>query len=247
MLRFAVSAVALALLAAPPVGAKPADYSAAVADTHRSEANRKLDEGRMPAAVLDFAGYKPGDVVADYQAGGGYYTELIADAVGPKGRVFALTQPNFYKAEDWAALTRAHPNIGTLVTAANAMQLAPNSVDSVFAHLVYHDVYWESEKYQHPFQDPGAVADNWFAAVKPGGTVIVIDHAGPGGDTREVVDKLHRIDPARVKADMTEAGFVLEAESDMLHRSDDPQTSNVFDPAIRGKTDRFVLKFRKPR
>src|SRR5436190_21257875 len=113
MIRLA-AAVALTLLAAPPLAAKPADYAAAVADSHRSEANRKLDESRMPAAVLDFAGYKPGDVVADYQAGGGYYTELIAAAVGPKGRVFALTQPNFYKAEEWTALTKAHPNVATL-------------------------------------------------------------------------------------------------------------------------------------
>lgn len=246
MIRYA-AAVALAVLAAPPLTAKPADYSAVVADSHRSEANRKLDEGRMPAAVLDFAGFKPGDTVADYQAGGGYYSELIAAAVGPKGHVYALTQPNFFKAEDWAALTRAHPNVSPLVAAANAMQLAPNSVDAVFAHLVYHDVYWESEKYQHPFQDPGQVAANWFAAVKPGGTVIIIDHAGPGGDTRAAVEKLHRINPARVKADMTEAGFVLDAESDVLHRSDDPQSTNVFDPSVRGKTDRFMLKFRKSR
>ena len=77
--------------------------------------------------------------------------------------------------------------------------------------------------------------------------MIIIDHAGPGGDTRAEVEKLHRIDPARVKADMIEAGFVLDAESDVLHRSDDPQSTTVFDPSIRGKTDRFMLKFRKPR
>lgn len=250
-IRLLRSATLALMLMATPAFAKPAtatamDPAAAVADSTRSEANRKLDEGRMPAAVLAFADFRPGDTVADYQAGGGYYSELIADAVGPQGRVYALTQPNMYKPEAWAALTRTHPNVLPLVSPAAAMQLAPNSVDAVFAHLVYHDVYWESAKYQHPFMDPGSIAANWFAAVKPGGTVIVIDHAGPGGDTRAVVEKFHRIDPARVKADMTEAGFVFEAESAVLHRSDDPQTANVFDPSIRGKTDRFMLKFRKP-
>lgn len=244
----ALAAVLCAITASPGATAlaAPADYSAAVADSSRSEANRKLDDGRMPAQVLDFAGFKRGATIADYQAGGGYYSELLADVVGAKGRVYALEQSNFYKPEAWAALTKAHPNVVPIVAPASALVLAPGSVDAIFAHLVYHDLYWTSEKYQHPQMDVPAVLKGWFAAVKPGGTVVIIDHVGPAGDPREVVEKLHRIDPARVKRDMAAAGFVLEAESDVLHRNDDDHTKNVFDPSVRGKTDRFMLKFRRP-
>lgn len=245
----ALGFAALALMAAgvaPPAGAAPSDYAKVVADAQRLPANVAMDEGRMPAAVLDFAGFKAGDVIADYQAGGGYYSELLSRVVGPKGRVYALTQPNMYKAEAWTALSARFPNVVPLVAPATGLMLAPGSVDGVFAHLVYHDLYWESAKYQHPWMDPSVVAANWFAAVKPGGRVVIVDHAGPAGDTRAVVEKFHRIDPAIVRRDMEQAGFVFEASSDVLHRSDDPHTANVFDPSIRGKTDRFVLKFRKP-
>jgi predicted methyltransferase len=127
-----------------------------------------------------------------------------------------------------------------------SLQLAPGSVDMLFTHLNYHDLYWESEKYKFARVDVPAVLTGWFRAVKPGGYVVIIDHAGPGGDPRAVADKFHRIDPERVKADMASAGFVLVAESDILRRSEDDHSKGVFDPSIRGKTDRFILKFRRP-
>lgn len=235
-----------ALLLAAPCLAKPADYTPAVADTARTAANRVLDEGRRPAETLDFAGIKRGDIVADFQAGGGYYTEILSRVVGRKGRVYAMTQPNFYKAEDWARLTASHPNVLPLVARGDLLQLAPRSVDVIFTHLVYHDLYWTSEQYQHPRMDVPAVLAGWFSAVKPGGHVIIADHVGPAGDPRAVADQFHRIDPAQVKADMAAAGFVLEAESSLLQRSEDQHDKNVFDPAIRGKTDRFLLKFKRP-
>jgi predicted methyltransferase len=244
---FAVTAAALcATLAAPPLAAAPRDYAAAIADPARSEANRKLDESRMPAAVLDFAGYKRGDTVADFMAGGAYYTELISRVVGPKGRVYALEPASFYDAKAWDKVLARHANVAPLAAPVAAMQLAPGSIDSLFAHLVYHDLYWESEKYKFPRVDPAPVVKSWYTALKPGGTVVIVDHAGPAGDTRAVVEAMHRIDPARVKADMAAAGFELVAESDMLHRSDDDHSKGVFDPSVRGKTDRFTLKFRKP-
>ena len=245
-LLFASAAALAAMLAAPPLAAAPGDYARVVADTTRSEANRKLDESRNPAAVLDFAGYEKGDVVADFMAGGGYYTELISRTVGPRGRVYALEPSSFYDAKVWDALTAGNRNVSTLVAPVAAMQLAPKSVDSVFAHLVYHDLYWESEKYKYARVEPAAVAANWYAALKPGGTLVIVDHVGPGGDTRALVEKLHRIDPATVKADMAAAGFELVAESSVLQRSDDDHSTNVFDPKVRGKTDRFIMKFRKP-
>ena len=239
-------ASAVALLAAAPLAAAPGDYAKVVADNSRVEANRKLDEARTPALVLDFAGYERGDVVVDFMAGGGYYTELIGRVVGPQGRVYALEPSSFYDAKVWDKLTAGNRNVATLVSPVAAMQLAPNSVDSVFGHLVYHDLYWESDKYKFARVEPAAVVANWFSALKPGGTVVIVDHVGPAGDTRALVEKLHRIDPAQVKADMAAAGFELVAESDVLHRSDDPHTAGVFDPSVRGKTDRFMMKFRKP-
>ena len=218
---------------------------AAVADPARSAANRALDEGRMPAAVLDFAGIKAGDVIADYQAGGGYYSEMLASMTGPRGRVYAMTQVEGYKPEAWAPLTARYANLLPLVAGGAALQLAPGSVDTIFTNLVYHDLYFTSVKYAHPRLEVPEILAGWFAEVRPGGHVIVIDHIGPAGDPREVVEKFHRIDPATVKAAMTAAGFVLEAESDVLRRSEDTHEKNVFDPAIRGKTDRMMLKFRR--
>ena len=231
--------------ASPGIGLPAVTATAAVVDPARSAANRALDEGRMPAAVLDFAGIKAGDVIADYQAGGGYYSELLASMTGPRGRVYAMTQVEGYKPEAWAPLTARHANLLPLVAGGAALQLAPGSVDTIFTNLVYHDLYFTSVKYAHPRLEVPEILAGWFAAVRPGGHVIVIDHIGPAGDPREVVEKFHRIDPATVKAAMTAAGFVLEAESDVLRRSEDTHEKNVFDPAIRGKTDRMMLKFRR--
>ncbi len=246
-MRAIVLALAMAgMLATGPSHAGSKSIDAAVASSARSDESRALDESRQPAAVLEFSGIESGDVVADFMAGGGYYTELIADVVGKNGRVYAVNPQGFHDAEAWAPISRRHSNIRTMPVDPRQMMIAPGSVDSIFTHLVFHDLYWESEKFKFPRLDPQMMLANWFAGVKSGGSVIVVDHVGPAGDPREVTAKLHRIDPARVIADMTKAGFVLEAQSDMLRRSTDDQSLNVFDPSIRGKTDRFVMKFRRP-
>ena len=255
MKAIVVRAAAALLLAGTvmqaPVGAKgiagASTPAAAVADASRSDANRKMDEGRMPAEILAFAGFKPGDVVADWGAGGGYYSEMIADVVGPKGRVYAVNSPAMYKAEAWAPLLKAHPNVTPLLAPADAQFLAPGSVDAIFAHLEYHDLYFVSEKFHHPKLNVPAVLANWLAAVRPGGEVVIVDHVALPGDPWENTEKYHRIDPAQVTRDMTAAGFVPAGESNVLHRSDDPHNVLVFDPSVRGKTDRFALKFTKPR
>ncbi|HVL29755.1 MAG TPA: methyltransferase, partial [Sphingomicrobium sp.] len=110
-----------------------------------------------------------------------------------------------------------------------------------------HDVYWENAERKIVRMDPDAWLKRIYAAMKPGAVVGIVDHAAnPGGDTREVVEKLHRIDPAVVRADFERAGFVLEAESQLLRNPADDRSLNVFDDKIRGRTDRFVFKFRKP-
>lgn len=247
-IHFLTPLIGAALLVAMPVHAAAPDkaVTAAVADETRSADNRKLDEGRHPADVLAFAQVKRGSTVADLLAGGGYYSEMLADLVGPKGLVIPMNSPRFHKVESWAPILKAHPNIAPMVRPVNTFALAPKSVDMIFTHLVYHDLYWQSEKFEFPRITVDAMLANWFSALRPGGTVIVVDHAGPGGDTRALVDKLHRIDPATVRADMERAGFVFDGEADMLRMKGDDHSKNVFDPEIRGKTDRFMMRFKKP-
>lgn len=241
---YLLAAAGLALASPLSVSAQTAQSVVAAKD--RSEADRAQDEGRHPAEVLAFAGIKRGDVVADFMAGGGYYTALLADLVGPTGTVYAVNPLSFYKAEIWEERLKADGNVRTLVADARAMQLAPGSVDSIFAHLVYHDLYFESERFNFPRLDVDSVLANWYAAVKPGGTVIIIDHVGAAGDTRDIVSKVHRIDPQTVIRDMTRAGFRLVDQSDVLRRSIDDISKSVFEEGIRGKTDRFMMKFQKP-
>jgi len=223
--------------AAPGSAAGAQEYARAVADPRRSAEHRAMDEGRKPAEVLAFAQIRPGEVVADFGAGGGYYSQLIALAVGAKGRVIALATPKYHKPEAWTKLSAAHANIGLIVS--DNADLAPRSVDAVFSHLVFHDLFVQG-------RDPEPVLANWFAAVKPGGRVVIADHRGPAGDTAAIAGTLHRIDPAAASAAMVAAGFVPDGSSDALRRSEDDGTRNVFDPAVRGKTDRLMLRFRRP-
>ncbi|MFC0588714.1 class I SAM-dependent methyltransferase [Novosphingobium aquiterrae] len=241
-----LAAAACAVLLAPPLSAKPADYAAAVAANDRGEKNRTLDASRMPAEILDFAKVRRGQTVVDFMAGSGYWTELFSRAVGPRGRVYASDPPSFNDAKSWAPILASHGNVRQVLQPIATTTFPARSVDLLFINLNFHDLYWESEKYTFPRLDVPAVLSGWFQAVKRGGHVVIIDHVGPAGDTRALVEKLHRIDPAKVKADMAAAGFVLEAESNLLQRTTDTHEVNVFDPSVRGNTDRFILKFRRP-
>jgi predicted methyltransferase len=236
--------------AAAPVAA-PADIAAAVSAPGRPDEQVKLDESRRPADVLAFEGLKRGDIALDLFAGAGYYSEIIGRAVGPAGGVLAWDPANFVNDKSravWTALKQRQPNVGFFATPANAISLPDKAFDFAIIHLNYHDFYWESTRYGLPRMDPAAILATLYRSMKPGGVVAVIDHvANPGGDTRAVVEKFHRIDPATVKADFQRAGFVLEAESNLLRNPADDHEKSVFDPAIRGKTDRVVYRFRKPR
>ncbi|MFL5118924.1 MAG: class I SAM-dependent methyltransferase [Microvirga sp.] len=242
--------LAALMVTAVPVAAAPADVKASAAATaNRSEANVKLDAGRKPAEVLKFLGLQQGMWVADPFGGNLYWAEITAPAVGPKGRVTIWEPSQFYSQkmlDNFNALHARQPNVWMRVSPFEAPDL-PGKYDFMLINLDYHDVYWESAKNGVVRMDP----DQWLKVVydsmKPGGVVGVIDHVANPGDTRATVEKLHRIDPATVKADFKRAGFVLEAESQLLRNPADDHSLLVFDPAIRGKTDRFVFKFRKPR
>ena len=250
-------AIALAVLAlAAPVAARTLlaapDYAAAVAASGRPEDAVKLDAVRKPAELLRFMGLKRGDHVLDYFTGTGYYAEIMARAVGPQGYVVGWNSSGFGRNERvrtaLAGIRERSPNTGFYSTPTTAISFAPNSFDFALLHLVYHDAYWESAQFGLPRIDPNTVVRAIWDSLKPGGTLAVVDHiALPGGDPREVVEKLHRIDPAVLRADFERAGFVLEAESNLLRNPADDHSKNVFDPSIRGNTDRIVYRFRKPR
>jgi predicted methyltransferase len=248
--------VTIMLAMAAPSAAKaparaPADVAAGVAAPGRPKDRVDLDEVRKPEEVLRFMGLKRGDRVLDYFAGTGYYSEIMAKAVGPKGLVLAWNSASFQSDKVKAqldAIRERNPNFGYFTSPATAIAFPKDGFDFALLHLVYHDTYWESAQYKVPRIDPATVVQALWYTVKPGGTVAVIDHvATPGGDTREVVEKLHRIDPATVRADFERAGFVLDAQSDLLRVPSDDHSKNVFDPSIRGRTDRFMFRFRKPR
>jgi predicted methyltransferase len=248
-MRTLILAALMATAVPAAVSAAPADVKASVAaTTARSEDNVKLDESRKPAEVLKFLGLRQGMWVADPFGGNFYWAEITAPAVGPNGRVTIWEPQQFYSQkmlDKYTALHARQPNVWLRVSPMEAPDL-PGKYDFMLINLDYHDVYWESAKYGIAKMDP----DQWLKAVynamKPGAVVGVIDHVAAPGDTRATVEKLHRIDPATVKADFLRAGFKLEGTSDILRNPADDHSLNVFDPKIRGKTDRFLFKFRKP-
>ena len=246
--------IAFALSLALPFAAAqaaPADVAAAVAAPGRPADAIELDAVRKPVEVLNWLGLKRGDRVLDYFTGTGYYAEIMARAVGPQGHVIAWNSPFFAANEQIRPATEGvhqrSPNAILYVTPVTALSFPPQSFDFVLMHMVYHDTYWENARFQVPRIDPNQLLRAIYDSVKPGGTVAVVDHvANPGGDTRAVVEALHRIDPATVRADFERAGFVFDGESNILRNPADDHTKLVFDPSIRGHTDRIVYRFRRP-
>jgi predicted methyltransferase len=240
-------------IASPELMAAPqsAAIDAAIASPERPAADRDQDERRKARNVLEFSGVESGMTILDAFSAGGYYTELLSRLVGPAGKVIAYNNPPYAKfAEKGIAARYAGdrlPNVRQVTSTIEELELAPASLDAVIFVMSYHDLYWRPADGSWPPTDPALLLGKLRAALKPGGVIVVQDHvATAGGDTAEVVDKLHRIDPAVVKADFAKAGFTLDGESDVLAHPDDAHTIMVFDEAIRGKTDQFLFRFRKP-
>jgi predicted methyltransferase len=193
--------------------------------------------------VVEFIGLKKGDKVADIMAG--RLTPALADAVGPSGKVYAVETAEVAKAHPEAlarmkALATRLPNL--IVSEVPVGSALPSGLDAVFIRQNYHDLY---DKFMGPADVP-AFNKAVFAALKPGGVFVVLDHAAVAGSGIGATETLHRIDPARVKTDALAAGFKLDAESSILANKDDDHTKSVFDPSIRFHTDQFLLRFKKP-
>ena len=225
----------------------PAYIAAALADPSRGQ-DREADARRHGAELAAFAGVKPGDKVLDLIPGGGYFTRIFAKIVGLKGRVYGVWPEPYAKVahpdpENLTALSQqpGYGNVRVLVQPADALA-APEPLDVVFTSQNYHDY---PDKFMGSL-DPAVLNNAVFKALKPGGTYIVIDHVAEAGSGLRDTDTLHRIDPEIVKRQVQAAGFVYEGEIDALRNPADPHTIKVFDPSIRGRTDQFVFKFKKP-
>jgi predicted methyltransferase len=202
-----------------------------------------VDPAWKAPEVVEFIGLKKGDQVAEIVAG--RLTASLAQAVGPSGKVYAIETAEVVKVHPDAlvhmkALASQSPNV--IVTDDPVASPLPSGLDAVFIRQNYHDLY---DKFMGPADVPGfnrAV----FTALKPGGVYVVLDHAAIAGSGVSATETLHRIDPARVKADVLAAGFKLDGESTILANKADDHTKNVFDPSVRGHTDQFLFRFKKP-
>jgi predicted methyltransferase len=233
----------------PSAASNPGNIAAAVADTNRPDADKLRDANRKPAQTLEFLGVKPGEQIGEILPGGGYFTRIFSKAVGPSGHVYALVpeRPANAPADmpDLAGKVKAiaadpnYPNV-TVVIQPLTKLATPAPVDLVFISQNYHDL--------HNFPvDVVAFNRTVMDSLKPGGLYVVLDHSAPAGSGLADTKTLHRIDADVVKQEVTAAGFEFVAASDVLANAGDPRTANVFDPSIRGKTDQFILKFRKPK
>jgi predicted methyltransferase len=244
-----LAAAAVLAFSASGVWAKPdANVLGAVADKGRPEADTKRDADRKPAEMLEFAGVKPGQTVVDFWPGGGYFTRIFAKAVGPKGVVYAVYPPPRPPADPATpAPTPAAETIAADPAYANVKPV--KAPPAAFAIPTKADLVWTSQNYHdlHNIKtlDMAAFDKAVFDALKPGGVFVVLDHAAAPG--AEVTGTLHRIDPAVVRKEVEGAGFKFEAESKVLANADDDHTKAVFDPSLRGHTDQFIYKFRKPK
>ena len=242
---FAASACGLALAAAAVAApAIPGYVAAAVANPNRPAADTARDAARKPADVLAFSDVKRGDRVLELIPGGGYFTRLFSGAVGPKGVVYAAAPAVNPETGKPAPVKPTDPNFANVTPVDMKLSgpAVPQPVDMIFTAQNYHDFHLARLHLDVP-----TLNKQLFSLLKPGGLFIIEDHAAVDGTGLAAPDKLHRIDEAVVKQEVEAAGFVLVAESDVLRNPADPRTALVFDPAIRGHTDQFVLKFRKPR
>ncbi len=237
----------LSRLSIPSVLATPdaPDYAAVLASPLRTDADRARDDVRQTLITLDFIGVQPGWKVADMIMGGGYFTRTLSAAVGPEGHVTAWQPAEFIAFEasygEAATAAQALPNVDVIRSPIGAPDF-PDGLNLVFTAQNYHDLHLA------PFADDTAARVNAavFAALRPGGYYVIIDHHAVDGADPSVPDTLHRIDTERVIREVEAAGFVQSAMSPALWNDDDPRTANVFDPSIRGRTSQFMISFRKP-
>lgn len=213
----------------------------AVANPTRTKGDRDADAHRLPARTIAFAGVAPGMVVAEFIPGYGYFTRILSDVVGPTGKIYGIentrwTNPAFDK-----KLMGERRNVILRSSTLGEFDL-PEKIDLFWITQNYHDLHVA----EFGPVDIAAFNRRVFDALKPGGSYFIVDQAANPGTTEEQISSLHRIDEAQVIREVTAAGFILVAESDALRHSNDHRTRSIFDAIVRGQTDEFMLRFRKP-
>ena len=216
---------------------------AAATSVFSQSAAPTIDPAWKAPEVVKFIGLKKGDKIAEIVPG--RLTASFAQAVGPSGKVYAVVTAEVAKSHPdglahMNALASQSPNV--IVSSDPVGSPLPSGLDAVFIRQNYHDLY---NKFMGPADVP-AFNKAVFAALKPGGVYVVLDHTAAAGSGVTATDTLHRIDPARAKADVLAAGFKLDAESSILANKADDHTKIVFDPSVRGHTDQFLFRFKKP-
>lgn len=219
----------------------PAYIRAAIEDPTRAPEQRARDVNRKPAELLMMSRIRPGNTVVEFASFGQYFTTFLSDIVGPKGTVYMYDLPYTEKRSGDAsrAFVAAHPNSHYQLVDYNTLQLPPN-LDEVFIVLYYHDLFINNI-------DTASLDARIFKALKPGGTLLIVDHNAKPGSGITDTPKLHRIDPAVIRKELPAAGFTLVKESHLLAHPEDDHSQIVFAPGLRGLTDQTVFVFRKPR
>ena len=249
LLAACFAAIALSACASAPV-ATSSDIERVLANPARSQADRERDARDKPAEVMALAKFKQGDTVADILGGGGYNAEILSGIVGPSGHVLLVNNPGYdgFGKKGWTERLANDrlPNVQHIVGPTDALGMGDNTLDGAVIVMSYHDLYWVDEKEGWPKVDAGLFLDQITRALKPGGVLVVVDHSAKQGTGSADAQTLHRIDEQFTIADFRRHGLEWEAAIPVLRNADDDRSKNVFDPAIRGKTDRFVHLYRKP-
>lgn len=217
----------------------------AVADPARPAGYRAADRYRKPAQTLAFAGVRPGMTVGEFYPGGGYFTRMLSDVVGPTGHIYAIENAGWNDAvkDDRAMLAEGKwKNVSLDVKPFGTVSF-PKPLDLAWVTQNYHDLKILKYGKVNTVAFDRAV----YAALKPGGMFFILDHQGAAGLTLADIEKLHRINRDVVVREVTSAGFRLIAEGKFLRRSSDDHSKPIFDPSVRGLTDQYALKFVKPR
>ena len=240
--RFIAALIGAALLGACSMAPTPADYHAIVAAPDRTDADRKTDERRKPEQLLAFTGVRPGMTVLDMGAGGGYSTELMARAVGPSGSVWGQDSAEAGERAKQAFEARLKSPVMQHVSRVEQPFDDPippgvHDLDLITFFFFYHDT-----TYMHV--DRAKMDAALFAALKPGGILVIADHSARVGDGATVGKTFHRIEESTVKREVQAAGFRFVEEGDFLRNPGDPRNTLVFRSPV--PVDEFVLKFQKP-
>jgi predicted methyltransferase len=244
LLALSVASVPLSALVAQS-SAVPASIAAAVADPNRPATDTSTDANRKPAETLAFAGVRPGMVVGEFYPGGGYFTRLLSDVVGPKGHVYGIENAVWRGAvkADLALLADGKLANVSIEGAAFGTVRFPRPLDLAWVTQNYHDL----KIAQYGVVDTAAFNRGVFASLKPGGVFFVLDHEAPPATDLAAIAKLHRIEKAQVIREVTAAGFKLQAEGTFLRRAGDDHSLPIFDKKVQGQTDQYALRFVKPR